>query len=45
MVQRYSHLTAAALTDTIALLEPAAGRRQDGDILETADGRESNVSG
>jgi site-specific recombinase XerD len=43
MVQRYSHLSAGALVDTIGLLEPEPRRRQDGDILETADQREGNV--
>ena len=44
MTQRYSHLSPAALQETIRLLERRDPPRSDGDILETAESRERNVS-
>jgi integrase len=45
MTQRYSHLSPAALNDTIRLLERGKPTPADGDILETAGVEERNVSG
>jgi hypothetical protein len=45
MTQRYSHLSPAALTDTIRLLERGDPTPTDGDILETATTEDRNVSG
>jgi hypothetical protein len=42
MTQRYSHLSPAALGDTIRLLE--RGAAANGDIVETATGRECRVN-
>ena len=38
MTQRYMHLSPAALDAAIRLLESSGGRRNRGDILETAEG-------
>ena len=43
MTQRYSHLSPAALVDTIRLLESRVAESGRGEILETAEGRESKV--
>jgi hypothetical protein len=38
MTQRYSHLSPAALIDTVRLLEPRATEPARGEILETGEG-------
>ena len=40
MTQRYSHLSPAALIDTVRLLESRAGDSDRGEILETVEGRD-----
>ena len=45
MTQRYSHLSPAALVDTIRLLESRVAQSGRGDILETADGLDRKVNG
>jgi hypothetical protein len=45
MTQRYSHLSPAALVDTIRLLESRVAQPGRGDILETADGLERKANG
>lgn len=40
MTQRYSHLSPAALIDTVRLLESRAGESDRGEILETVEGRD-----
>ena len=49
MTQRYSHLSPAALGDTIRLLErrnlPRSDGDSDGDIVETGTGPARNVNG
>jgi site-specific recombinase XerD len=43
MTQRYSHLSPAALIDTVGLLETRAAKSERGEILETADGRDRKL--
>ena len=45
MTQRYSHLSPAALVDTIRLLESRVAESGRGEILETADGLDRKVNG
>ena len=44
MTQRYSHLSPAALVDTIRLLESRVTESGRGEILETAEGRDRKVN-
>ena len=43
MTQRYSHLSPAALIDTIRLLETRPVESARGEILETAGGRDRKL--
>lgn len=43
MTQRYSHLSPAALTDTVRLLESRAAESDLGEMLETAEGRDRKL--
>jgi site-specific recombinase XerD len=43
MTQRYSHLSPAALIDTIRLLEARPAEAERGEILETAEGRDRKL--
>src|SRR5262249_48133371 len=43
MIQRYSHLSPAALIDTVRLLEPRAVDSERGAILEPAGGRDRKL--
>jgi site-specific recombinase XerD len=43
MTQRYSHLSPAALVDTVRLLESRAVESQSGEILETREGRKRKL--
>ena len=43
MTQRYSHLSPAALTDTVRLLETRPVDPERGEILETAEGRDRKL--
>jgi integrase len=43
MTQRYSHLSPAALIDTVRLLETRATKSERGEILETAEGRDREL--
>ena len=43
MTQRYSHLSPAALIDTIRLLEARPVDAERGEILETAEGRDRKL--
>jgi len=43
MTQRYSHLSPAALVDTVRLLETRAVDSERGEILETEKGRERKL--
>jgi hypothetical protein len=43
MTQRYSHLSPAALIDTVGLLEIRAVESQSGEILETEKGRDRKL--
>ena len=45
MTQRGSHLSPAALVDTIRLLESRVAQSGRGEILETGEGREGKLSG
>jgi hypothetical protein len=40
MTQRYSHLSPAALIDTVRLLETRPVHPESGEILETVEGRD-----
>jgi site-specific recombinase XerD len=44
MTQRYSHLSPAALVDTVRLLETRAVDSERGEILETEKGRERKLT-
>ena len=44
MTQRYSHLSPAALVDTVRLLESRTAESEHGEILETAGGRERKLN-
>ena len=44
MTQRYSHLSPAALVDTIRLLESRVAESGRGEILETAEGRDRKLN-
>jgi integrase len=43
MTQRYSHLSPAALIDTVRLLETRVAKSDRGEILETAEGRDRKL--
>ena len=43
MTQRYSHLSPAALIDTVRLLESRVAESGRGEILETAEGRDRKL--
>lgn len=43
MTQRYSHLSPAALVDTVRLLETRPVDSERGDILETKEGRDETI--
>ena len=43
MTQRYSHLSASALIDTVRLLETRAAESDRGEILETAERRDRKL--
>ena len=43
MTQRYSHLSQAALVDTVRLLEARPSGSERGEILETAEGRDRKL--
>ena len=43
MTQRYSHLSPAALIDTVRLLETRPVKSERGEILETAEGRDRKL--
>ena len=43
MTQRYSHLSPAALIDTVRLLESRTAGSDRGEILETAEGRDRKL--
>ena len=44
MTQRYSHLTPAALTNAVRLLDPPEATHRDGDIVETVVDVEQKAS-
>ena len=43
MTQRYSHLSPAALIDTVRLLETRPVHSESGEILETVEGRDRKL--
>jgi hypothetical protein len=43
MTQRYSHLSTAALIDTVRLLESRVAKPDRGEILETAESRDRKL--
>jgi hypothetical protein len=43
MTQRYSHLSPAALIDTVRLLETRPLDSERGEMLETVEGREKKL--
>ena len=44
MTQRYSHLSPAALIDTVRLLDSRVADSERGEILETEKGRERKLT-